>query len=272
MGCICEKIQIEDKIVNLNSDINNNEENNKEENSRFYQNYQMSSNYRVMNNNSYSLNFQEIFDIKEPRKTKTTRYIKSKSFYSKFSLKFKFSENILKEINEARRDCELFSLKVDEFAEKIQKEKKQSFILLKNGFKVELVKGEGAFRGCSIHLRDLDNSLVDKFRGLQDLVEISELKVPFPVDDNVDFLDADYIKKCQQELVNKIQGKYELVEFVYQITVNDPELAVILNVVDENTPNKKVRECILSEEIKYIGINSKKIDENLIAVYMIFAK
>ena len=51
----------------------------------------------------------------------------------------------------------------------------------------------------------------------------------------------------------RIKGKYNLVEFVYELTVNDPEISTILNIVDENTSNKKILSLDqLNEEVNKI--------------------
>lgn len=261
MGCIFIKNKNRLKNIKpITSDIR-----------RGREDYQKSNCYSVMNNPSYSLDISDIFDIpeKEKRKSHTGN---DYSKISKFSKIPKYSENILNEINEARQDCENYSFLVDNLADQIKTNKNQSFLIIENFFEINLIKGKKAFRDCSMHLKDLDACLVDKFRGLKNFEEIEELKVPFPEDEDCDCLDPDYIEQCQIDLVNKIEGKYELVEFVFQITVSDPKIAILLNIVDENTPNKKVRQCLLSEEIKYIGLNSKRINQNLMALYMVFAK
>lgn len=262
MGCICDKSSLE--IYKNSSDKKS-------------ESYKLSSSYIVMNNLSYKYKISEIFDVpkKNERVNNNSFYSESINYerkkYSKFSYDKIYADGLLKEINNARCDCEKYSYKLDSLEEKIKIEKNQSFLIMENGFKVNLIKGKRSFRECSNYLKDLNSYLIDNFTDLNVFQEIEELRIPFPIDESIDIFDQDYINKCQMDLALSTLGKFELVEFVYQISVNYADVSIVLNLVDEYTTDRKVRECLLSEKIKYVGINTKRIDEYLNAIYMVFA-
>lgn len=267
---ICK--QLYDKELNPCTDLNV-QKLSKEEKP---QNYQLSSSYMLMSNVQYNLEVSDIFELRNKGKkrqlTVSPKNGKNRKKFSKFSKEKNFSDEFFFLMNKARLDCEILSYEVIDLAKEIKREKNSYYLLTDNGFKIDLIKGKNSFRECAVYLRDLDALLKDKYSYLDEFEEKKELIIPFPEDDSTDFMDLEYIEKCQEDLAKRIEGKYKLVKLVYQITVYDPKISFILNIIDEQSKNKNVRELLLSEDIKYIGINSKKINDDLCKVYITFAK
>ena len=67
-------------------------------------------------------------------------------------------------------------------------------------------------------------------------------------------------------LSEKVEGKYELLEFHFSICINNPEIYLILDLIEHTKYNN-----FLNEDIKYIGINYTKIENNYCMVYILFA-
>ena len=76
-------------------------------------------------------------------------------------------------------------------------------------------------------------------------------------------------------LKNQAEKKKEnasSLEIYFKDLIKDPYISVLLMIVDDSHKNAgKKRECILSPEYKYIGINSKFIGKTFIA-YFSFGK
>ena len=110
------------------------------------------------------------------------------------------------------------------------------------------------------------------FRILNKLENVEELKIPFPEKNMKDCIDSEYISKCMEKLSEKVEGKYNLLEFYFTMCVDDPEIAIILSIIDEGSNEKEMQKMIFSDEVKYIGVNYKKIEDNKSVIYMVFAK
>jgi hypothetical protein len=79
--------------------------------------------------------------------------------------------------------------------------------------------------------------------------------------------DPNFLKNQAEE-----KKKNSNLEIYFKDLVKNPQISVLLMIVDDNGKNSgKKRYCLLNDEYKYIGINSKFIDKNFIA-YFSFAK
>ena len=95
--------------------------------------------------------------------------------------------------------------------------------------------------------------------------------MPFP-DDMYYWDNNNYINSTMEEILEKINGKYDLIEFIYLKSVKNAEISAILSIFSEDKNEDIVRNSIFFKEIKYIGINYEIIDEVYCGIYLIFAK
>ena len=70
------------------------------------------------------------------------------------------------------------------------------------------------------------------------------------------------LKKCGIEMVN----------FHYDIMIPNPELSVMLQVVDDTNSSYQRRNNIMSDVIKYVGISFGEVKKGIYCFYLLFAK
>lgn len=277
MGNGCIKKISKQKTYKLNNEDEQNNKTNK---------LNQSLSYKIINNLRFNYDVSDVFKIRNQERdnmlvvnSSTTIIVNNNSMISnktsKFFKKDELSEKILNEINLARFDLKKYSDLIENYSKKIIEENNKSYLLLENGFKFEIEKGRSSLRELSVHLRGIDFSNREKFpvlNGFPFIQEKSELKIPFPDDEEIKLMDEEFITQTKKNLINYLNGKYELVEFIQQLTVNDPKISTILSFLDLINSDKKIRNCLIDRKIRYVGITSKKIDDNIYCLNMAFAK
>ena len=141
--------------------------------------------------------------------------------------------------------------------------KNQNFIYSQEKLpKTMLNRGEVAFREAINILSQMDP--LHKFELREDLVmEVPELAKDWP---NKDVLNNKFNAKKKE-----LQDRYENFAFHYDIGTYVPNVATVLQVVDDNVGfNGSRRQNILSESFKYIGIAHGK-EKNKHCFYYMFA-
>jgi hypothetical protein len=142
--------------------------------------------------------------------------------------------------------------------EKTGEEKERNRIIYKKKLKVALFRGEPAFTEAEEILRETNP--------LPPLQLNNNIIIPLPENES-QIKDSSYLKN----VIYEIRKKYT-VDIYYKDLIKDPELSVLLMIVDDNFKNAgKKRESILNKEYKYIGISSKFFGKNFIA-YFAFSK
>ncbi len=176
-----------------------------------------------------------------------------------------FKQRLLKEINNARENPKSFIPKIKNLMNSIIV--KSDSIYLKVDFKtnIKLLTGKKAFENC---LRFLG-----KQEPLHPLFLKDELTFDFsfdsPIDcDNQVFLTSVLTKKNQE--IKK--EDMEIVNFHYDITIPNPELSVLLQIIDDTNSKYQRRQNIFNESASYIGISIGKKAEGVICFYLLFAR
>lgn len=163
-----------------------------------------------------------------------------------------FTEDFVLEINKARLNIPKYSKKIKSLSKKIET---NSYLLYKKE-KIYISGGKEAFFNCSNYLNNLNNYLKNEKIYLKEIINLDELKMPFP-EDLEDWNNDDFISRSMKNLKEKFKGKYYLKEFIFKkCEINDGEISAILSILNEE--NIIDGNIFLNKEIKYIGINIKK--------------
>ena len=142
----------------------------------------------------------------------------------------------------------------EETNEKTGMKEVKQVIIFKKKVKVKLFKGEDEFIEAA--------KLLTKMSPMEPLQFNEDIIMPIP--DSFEVMnDIDFIK-------NKIIKSN--INIFFKSNIKNPEIAVLLMIVDDNeSSEKKKRNAILNKEFKYIGIDSKFID-NKFVLYFAFSK
>ena len=175
-----------------------------------------------------------------------------------------FDSLMLNEINNVRENPKEYSSKVDNLIPLIKNNSSNNkLFLIYDDIKIELKKGEEAFRECIHYLNNISMPL-------RPIELVEELSIPFPYDNIKLCLDRNYIGNCIEEIKRKTNNKYEIFDFQYDISPN-PVLSTSIQVIDDTNSNYQRRNNILSENIKYIGISYGEIKKGIYCFYLLFA-
>ena len=124
--------------------------------------------------------------------------------------------------------------------------------VFKKKVKVNLYKGEESFKEAAEILKN--TSSMEKFIFNKDIV------IPLP-DNEEDIVDSTFIKNKANEI--RLNSN---INIYFKEYIKNPEIAVLLMIVDDTeNMNGKKRECLLNPNLKFIGIDSKFIENNFIA-------
>ena len=92
---------------------------------------------------------------------------------------------------------------------------------------------------------------------------VDDLAIRFPHSNPKQCLNKDYIGECIENIRAKVENKYEIYDFQYDISPN-PVLSTIIQVVDDSDSHYQRRGNIMSENVKYVGISYGEISERCI--------
>ena len=231
---------------NNNNDNNNNNNNNDNNNN---------NNNNDNNDNNDNNNEEEIEKIINDNSS-----IKNNNPYNK---------RVFELINEIRQHPSTYANIVEDSIKYIQKkkeiitdssgeEKEIIKIIFKKKLKVALTKGEEAFKEAANILRNMNP--------IKPLIFNEEILVPLP-ETKEEMKNPKFLKHY-----GEITKQNTSLEVYFKDLVKDPDISVLLMIVDDNIKNAgKKRNCLLNPDYKYISINSKFIGKNFIA-YFSFSK
>lgn len=206
----------------------------------------------------------------------------TKSSYSKnnniIDLKHSFNNNqnllifqILEQINIIRTNPLSYIDIINKYKENII-EKNNKYYLKSNkclNTLILLEKGESEFNEC-IKLLYLQESL--------EPIELNhKLKLDVNIPLNNENLSIDYytslefIEKIINNKIKLLEDNFEIIGFHYDKSLNDPELSVVLQLVDDTGNEKSRRKNILNKKVKYVGISALNLKENIYCYYLLFA-
>lgn len=183
---------------------------------------------------------------------------KAKKTENNFNLEF------LEALNNLRQNPQLFADKVIAAISYIKEEDGKQIFELPNGSKIALNKGEEAFRDCAEKLRN-------NIPNLPPFVLKPELTVPIP-EASADWKKNDLIANALNLVKENNKSSYSDFLFNLDLGVSDPELSVVLQVVDDSNFKGRRSQNLLSKDLKYVGISHASKGKKSFCVYVVFAK
>ena len=206
---------------------------------------------------------QEVNIIKNNNSNNSMNEIKKESNYLSKNI---FNKRVFEIINKIRMNPIAYSQFIveniknisiencEETNEKTGMKDVKQVIIFKKKVKVKLFKGEDEFIEAA--------KLLTKMSPMEPLQFNEDIIIPIP--DSFEVMnDIDFIK-------NKIIKSN--INIFFKSNIKNPEIAVLLMIVDDNeSSEKKKRNAILNKEFKYIGIDSKFINNKFVS-YFTFSK
>ena len=279
MGCSCLKNDLKLNELNITEE-NTKEENIKEENNInipntkvIYKPEKIITN-TILNSSENTIlksrvispienKQQEVNIIKNNNSNNSMNEIKKESNYLTKNI---FNKRVFEIINKIRMNPIAYSQFIveniknisiencEETNEKTGMKEVKQVIIFKKKVKVKLFKGEDEFIEAA--------KLLTKMPPMEPLQFNEDIIIPIP--DSFEVMnDIDFIK-------NKIIKSN--INIFFKSNIKNPEIAVLLMIVDDNeSSEKKKRNAILNKEFKYIGIDSKFINNKFVS-YFTFSK
>jgi hypothetical protein len=170
-------------------------------------------------------------------------------------------EDLLAAINRVRANPADFQNNIIDNIQNIRSEEGK-LIFDAHGTKVALVGGEEAFKAAANKLCNYQPCPPLEFR--EDLV----INVP---EDNKDWKNNTLITQLLSNKKKEVAGRYAECAFNMDMGVSDPELSVLLQIVDDSPFKGKRRENILNPDHRYVGIHYVK-QKHKFCCYIVFAK
>lgn len=187
----------------------------------------------------------------------------------------KISLKLVEEINLVRKNCLEYTKKIHKYNNLIVTENDEHYILSRHeDFEAKscLFRGKIAFEEIIKILEEEYKEMIIKNSFLEKLEFVEDLKIPFPYDDMEKSTKYSYIKPKFKELKEKFEGKYDITDYHFDLTYNDPEFSTVMQIVDDNNAKNRRRKNILNKENKYIGINCAEMSKDRIIIYYVFAR
>lgn len=189
---------------------------------------------------------------------------KTLSFFSTSSTD-NYKGKIVGEINYSRTNPQSLIPKIQELITKIENYKGKLHLNLNHKIKIKLKQGKTIFQDCI--------NFLSKQKILQPLIFKEELCLDFPFEnpsicDNEAYL-TNIIRKKSQEL-----GKIgiEMINFHYDLFILEPEISVLMQIIDDTNSKFQRRTNIFNPNAKYIGVNIGKKAHDVYCFYITFAK
>ncbi|MCQ2821284.1 MAG: hypothetical protein MJ252_28830 [archaeon] len=176
-----------------------------------------------------------------------------------------FKRRLLKEINNARENPQSFIPKVKKLMGNITVNSNGIYLKVDSKINIKLLTGKKAFESCL--------SFLQKQNILDPLFLKDETALDFPFDRPDICDDHDYLTKVLDKKKKELKSEeLEIVNFHYDLVIPNPELSVLLQIVDDTNSMYQRRLNIFNEDAKYIGISMGKKTEGIICFYLLFAK
>ena len=287
MGCKCfsnrSELYNDINMYNLkdNSIVNNNQEppmiaqflSSKSEN----QNNNIQKNQKTHNKNisSYnSRNKDSLFEVSSAHQGITfaenstkgnsnkTDKMKSNSEISQCET---LRKQLLCEINKARTNPKKIIEHLLKYKNNIHQVKNSFYLKADDKNNIRLYKGYKSFEDCE--------SFLNNQMSLEPLKINNELNLPFPHMQK-SFCDKEHYltKELTKKAIEVEKSQLSIINFHYDISIGNPELSVLLQIVDDTNSRMQRRKNIFNEKCKYIGITVGQLKEGLFCFYFVFGK
>ena len=214
------------------------------------------SNNNIYNNNIKEDRNDEIERLIEGYDEEKNLSILNDNIYNKkvFELINKIRENPSSYANIIEESIKYIQTKKERIKDSSGEEREITKIIFKKKLKVALTKGEIAFKEAANILRNIIP--------VEPLIFNKDILIPLP--ENEEDIKNPYFLRNNGEKVKENTS----LEIYFKDLIKDPEISVLLMIVDDNGKNAgKKRNCLLSPNYKYISINSKFIGKTFIAYY-----
>ena len=259
MGCNCQKCKKED--INEEKDLRQIE--NGMNNQTTEQKYIEFNSKDSGNNTSRSpltvRNFKH-YAPKYQKELSNMNYITNNLSFSLYEI-----------INKLRTNPIHFIDKIKIYKEKIIRKDYQFLLPIAKEIFITLNRGPKAF--------DETIEYLNKVEPMNCLIMKNELKVN--VDENnsenyeeVNFTSFSFLEKIIKEKKKELEKnnqKYKIEGFHYDKSTDNPEISLILQIVDDNMGDCSRRKNLLNPKFTYIGISTVNIKDNVFCYYMLFA-
>ena len=161
-----------------------------------------------------------------------------------------------------RKDPLAYSEKIGKYMKNIVTDKNLHYFCMPHNSKVNLPRGQPAFEEC---IEILKNS-----KRMNTLTMVESLKLPFPEKYPEQATSREYITKNLIELAKENKEKFKICWFHYDNNIKNPEISLVLQLVDDNNSHGERRKHLLDENIKFVGINSGPLRRNIYCIYLVF--
>ena len=285
MGCKCfstrSELYNDINMDNLkdNSMINNNQEpqmisqflSSKSDNQNIPN--QKNKNSHNKNINSYnSRNKDSQFEVSSVHQGNTFADNSTKGFSNKTEKMKSFPEinqcetlrtQLLSEINKARSNPKRIIETLLKYKSNIHQVKNSFYLKADEKNNIRLYKGYKSFEDCE--------SFLNYQIPLEPLKIKNELNLPFPHTSKANCDKEKYLtKELTKKAIEVEKNKLTIINFHYDISIGNPELSVLLQIVDDTNSKMQRRKNILSKKCKYIGITVGQLQEGLFCFYFVF--
>ena len=174
-------------------------------------------------------------------------------------------------INKIRTNPKSFIDKIKAYKEKIIRKDYQFLLPISKEIFITLNRGPKAF--------DETIDYLNKIEPMNSLIMKNELKIN--VDENnsdnyeeMNFTSFSFLEKVikdKKKELEKNNQKYKIEGFHYDKSTDNPEISLILQIVDDNMGDCSRRKNLLNPKFNYIGITTVNIKDNIFCYYMLFA-
>jgi hypothetical protein len=175
-----------------------------------------------------------------------------------------FALRMLEEFNLVRENPQNYAQKIKSYCSYIKFSPKinQTVFNIPKIIKINL-KNQQAFDKCIESL--------SQYKPVPRLELREELKFDYPYEKPELCTDKGYLNNNFMEMNMRVKNKFSVLGFHYDININDPEISTLLQVVDDNNSNGQRRKQILDKDVRYVGISSGFLRDNIICIYVVFA-
>ncbi len=127
--------------------------------------------------------------------------------------------------------------------------------------KIKLNHGKEAFETCI--------EILNNMQPLEPLTLKNELMITVPEVKSL-WTDKDYINTMKYQKIEELECIKDNNTFHFDIGSSNPEISLIMQLVDDSVFRGSRRENLLSRDFKYIGIHNRVVD-NVSCSYFFFA-
>lgn len=197
--------------------------------------------------------------------TKINKYVIYNSLLFTSNKEDSFKLKLLREINSARNNPQSFITKVQNLKNNIINKNNMYFLKVNSSTNIRLLRGKKAFENCINFLKEQ--------KPLDELFIKDDLSFDIPFDNPYNYTDQIQVSKILSERNKIINKKYmEIINFHYDITIPNPELSALLQIIDDTNIGYQRRLNIFNEKASYVGISIEKKNDGIICFYLVFAK